>query len=882
MRKIIPSHRKAVRWGILVLLLMAGYVFRDPLMVWGKSAWAGLSGQTAEDAQAGPLIASGVIEAQELDVASPAGGRIVALHVTEGQQMAAGELVADIDTALLDAQEAEARAAVSVAQAQVALLKAGVREADLDVARAAVGQAEVAAAAAKVASDDAQALIDAPGQLDVRSVQANAALQVAAEQVTAAEAGATAADLEQQLWGRIVQRLAQGADVSLPPQLGGETRHVDAPAEQLAEARLQWNLKSQAAWEAHAKHNAALAARDAAHQTLTDLQTQRADPLTLQGQAAATSATAPVADAAVEMARANMTALSAGAPAEQIGTAEATVVQAQAALVVVEAKRPQFQVLAPQAGTITDLVLQEGEVAAPGASIARLADLQVVTLTAYVPEPRMSEVRVGGSAAVAVDAFPGRTFAGAVTLVAGAAEFTPKNVQTRADRANTVFAVKITLPNPDGALKAGMPADAAFCAGADPCNFPFAAAASPAPGGVSALLSRVAPESAPTPENARRYSGPIEANEVHVAAEVGGRVVAVLATEGDPVAAEQVLVTLEGQELAAKRAQVEAAVATAKAELARVEAKPQPERVAQAEAGMAQAEAALRAAQARLDAARQQLEQPQELDAQINSARQQVRTATAAIDVVAATVKSAQVLQESLPNPGSDEDRTRRALYDAQATAAAAFLRAARAQEQGAKAVLAQLLAMRQNPVALEAAVHKAEGDVRAAEAAVTTARARLAQVVAGPHGAAVALATARVAQAEAGLKSVDAALTKLQIRTPITGQVTVQGIHTGEVVAAGAPMFTVADLRTARLTVYVPIGEIGAVRLGQEAEVVVDAYPGRTFAGTVTRIAEQAEFTPKNVQTTEERARMVIAVELTLANADGALRAGMGAEANW
>ncbi len=69
---------------------------------------------------------------------------------------------------------------------------------------------------------------------------------------------------------------------------------------------------------------------------------------------------------------------------------------------------------------------------------------------------------------------------------------------------------------------------------------------------------------------------------------------------------------------------------------------------------------------------------------------------------------------------------------------------------------------------------------------------------------------------------------------------------------------------------------------MGQAAEVTVDALPGRTFRGAVTRIAEEAEYTPKNVQTAEERARMVIPVEVTLDNADGSLRPGMGAEARW
>jgi hypothetical protein len=100
-----------------------------------------------------------------------------------------------------------------------------------------------------------------------------------------------------------------------------------------------------------------------------------------------------------------------------------------------------------------------------------------------------------------------------------------------------------------------------------------------------------------------------------------------------------------------------------------------------------------------------------------------------AVDAAKAQLKGVQVLQESLPNPGSDEDRTRRGIYDQQVAAAEASLRLAQAQERGARAVLDRRLAIRKNPAALEAAVHQAEGQAAQAEAVVGTARARLAQL---------------------------------------------------------------------------------------------------------------------------------------------------------
>ncbi|MGE5602281.1 MAG: HlyD family secretion protein, partial [Nitrososphaerales archaeon] len=678
----------------------------------------------------------------------------------------------------------------------------------------------------------------------------------------------------------------QGVDVSLPPEMGGGSRHVDAPADKLAEARLQWNLKSQAAWEAHAQQAAALAARDAARQAFADLRGQKAQPVTLEGQAQAAEAAAQVADAAVEAAKAALQLVQAGATAEQVGVADATVAQAAASRQVLEAKRPQYTVLAPGSGTVTEVVLHEGEVAAAGAPIARLSATGVVSLTVYVPASRLGEVRLGGPVAVGVDAFPQRTFGGTVTKVAGEAEFTPKNVQTREERAGTVFAVKVSLPNANAALKAGMPADAFFCPSSTACDYPYETLARASAGTVSNLVARVLPQPSPTvtaqPAVSAAYAGSLEATSVRVASEMGGRVARVLAAEGDRVSAGQVLFTVAGEELAAQRAEADAAVSVAKAELSRIEAKPQPERIAQAEANVKQAEAAVAAAKARLAAADAERKQPQELNSQVNSARQQIDVATAAVDAARAQVKTAQVLQESLQYPGSDEDKTRRAGYDAQATAAAARLRAVEAQLAGAKAVLARLLAIRANPVALDGAVHKAQGEVAIAEAGLATARAAAAQVSAAPQAEAVAVARARVAEAAAGRDAVDAALAKLEVRSPIDGEVTVQAIHTGEVVNAGAPLYTVADLAQLRLTVYVPLDQVGGVRVGQAAQVTVDSDPGRSYAGTVTRLADQAEYTPKNVQTAEERARMVIPVEVTLPNVDGSLRPGMGAEARW
>ena len=865
--------KRAIPIVLVLLVVSAAAVFHRQIWDFGTRTYEAIAssptgGLQLQTAIRNPL-ASGTIEARTIAVGSVTGGRIAALYVAEGQQVAAGELIAELDTTLVDAALQQAQAAAEVAKAQLALLRAGARPADLAVARAAVAQAEAARDAACTAWQDAQALVNAPGELDVKIIAAAAQVQTAQEQLAAAQANATAADLEEQLWGRTVKSLEEGFDIPLPFPGGGSV-HLPASADKLNTARLQWNLASQKVWDAHAQATSAALAHDAARQTLADLRDQKQDPQTLKAQADAAEAACRVAQAAVAAAQADLDLLLAGAAAEQLDAASALVDQAAEAVRQWQVKRDQARITAPEAGLVTDVVLRPGEVAVPGSPIVHLADLSQVTLTAYVPEPELGRVQVGQKMGVAVDSFPDRLFEGVVAQIAGQAEFTPKNVQTREERANTVFAVKITLPNPDGVLKPGMPADACDCGlGITDC------------GPRESSLSRIPQSETRNPKSEITASGTIEATETTISAEVGGRVVAVGASEGDQVTAGQLLVQLDEAEVAAQIAQAEAAVAAARAELARVTAAPQAARVAKAEAQVAQAQAGLAGAQTALENARQARANPQALDAQINSARVQVRQAAAQVDQARARLKAAEVLQQSAPaEGGSDQDRTRRAIYDQNVIAAQALLRAAQAQQSGAQAALDQLLAIRAKPVALEAAVHRAEGQVAQAQAALEVARAALAQVQAAASPEAIALAQAKVTQAEAALALLRAQRSKLAVRSPGAGLVTAQAVHAGEVAQPAAPLYTIVDLSRVSLVIYVPTDRLGLVVPGQTAQVSVDPYPGRRFIGIVTHIADQAEFTPRNVQTQEERVRTVFAVEITLENPDGALRPGMSADA--
>jgi HlyD family secretion protein len=135
--------------------------------------------------------------------------------------------------------------------------------------------------------------------------------------------------------------------------------------------------------------------------------------------------------------------------------------------------------------------------------------------------------------------------------------------------------------------------------------------------------------------------------------------------------------------------------------------------------------------------------------------------------------------------------------------------------------------------------------------------------------------------QADAQLAEQRSHVADFSVRSPIDGRVLTRTVERGERVDAGTPLFTLVDLDRLYVKIYVPEPSIGKVALGQEARVYVDAYPGRAFPARVSRVSQEAEFTPKNVETREERVKLVFAVEVALSeNPGGVLKPGMPADA--
>ncbi|MGD8398957.1 MAG: biotin/lipoyl-binding protein, partial [Anaerolineae bacterium] len=356
------------------------------------------------------LVASGFVEATQVAVTTELGGRIVAIGADEGDQVAAGEVLVQLDDGLLLAQIELAEADVAVAEAMFEEVRAGVRQETLDRARAQLAQAQMAQAAARVAREDAEAMLANPQDMALAVTAARSQAQVLDLQERQAEALAAAAQAANDFADDAVQMLMDvephtewveigsydstdlPGHLPEPPSLvdgkyrlgpyrvvikGGRiTFYVRAriavPADVMDEARYQQATTAYEAWTAWTAAAQTEAAREGAEAYLGTLASQAADPLTLEAQANAAAAQYEIATAAVTLANAQVEGLKMGATPEQIAAMEAQVEVARSALDALLVQLDKFTLGAPISGLVLERAVHVGEVAAPGAPLLTL------------------------------------------------------------------------------------------------------------------------------------------------------------------------------------------------------------------------------------------------------------------------------------------------------------------------------------------------------------------------------------------------------------------------------------------------------------------------------------------------------------------------------
>jgi len=394
------------------------------------------------------------------------------------------------------------------------------------------------------------------------------------------------------------------------------------------------------------------------------------------------------------------------------------------------------------------------------------------------------------------------------------------------------------------------------------------------------FVGLISGQAEPVKEDVLIASGSVEGDAVSIVSESGGRIVDIYADDADEVEAGQALVRLDDSLLQAQMAQADAAVQAAEAQLASVRAGTHPAEILAAQAALRQAIAERNAVRTGWEGLQAVLDNPQQIEARLVEARTGAELAAVQIEQAEAELALAEVERDQYRAQGSLEEKKLYAIYDYRVKAAQAALDAAKADRAGARRTIAELEALREDPLSLVSQVHSAEAQFRVAAAGVGAAAAKLEELKAQARPEEVAVAEAQVARARAASSALQVQIDKMELISPVDGVVTSRSVQPGEAALAGVALLTVANLDEVTLTIYVPEDQLNRVYLDQDVEVRVDTYPDRVFAGTVSHISQQAEFTPRNVQTQEDRVNMVFAVKVRLPNPDHLLKPGMPADA--
>ncbi|MBI3836182.1 MAG: efflux RND transporter periplasmic adaptor subunit [Planctomycetes bacterium] len=340
-------------------------------------------------------------------------------------------------------------------------------------------------------------------------------------------------------------------------------------------------------------------------------------------------------------------------------------------------------------------------------------------------------------------------------------------------------------------------------------------------------------------------SGFVEADEIRVGSRVGGRVAEVAAEEGHRVTTGQLLLRIDPFDLRERLAQAESQFASSRAELERLKAGNRPEEIAQA--------------QARRDLAAANLEKltngprPQEIE----SARAKLKSVEADFEF-------------------ADGEAKRVTRLRAESSAATTeFDQAVRNQ----RTTQAAITAAQQELSLLEQGTRKEDLDV--AKASLAEADEALHLLKAGARIEDVNKAAAQAASAEAQVSAIRTQLAELNVLSPCDCVVEAVDLRPGDIIAANAP--TLALLDTSRLWVrtYVPESLLGAVRLTQQVDVNIDGVPS-AIKGRITFLATEAEFTPRNIQTPEERSKQVFRIKVVLESPPQSTRVGMSADVHF
>jgi HlyD family secretion protein len=357
------------------------------------------------------------------------------------------------------------------------------------------------------------------------------------------------------------------------------------------------------------------------------------------------------------------------------------------------------------------------------------------------------------------------------------------------------------------------------------------------------------------PDDRIMVSGNIELTEVNIAFKTAGRLIERTVDEGDPVKKGQAVARLDRDQLVAQRERQAAELASAEEQLAQAETSLEWER-ANLAGDVEQRKADLASNESRLLELKNG-SRPQE----IQESRAAVEAAQSELDRAKRDWDRAQTLYKNDDISTEQYDQYRNRWQSADAALKQAQQRDALVQA-GPRVEVVQ---------AAEGQVEKARGALKMAEANTLEIKRREQELVTRRDG---------IESAKAGLALIDAQLADTIAYSPVDGVVLVKSADVGEVLGVGTTVVTIGDIDHPWLRGYVNETALGKIKVGSKARVTTDSYPGKVYDGRVSFIASEAEFTPKQIQTQEERVKLVYRIKIELDNPRRELKSNMPADA--
>jgi HlyD family secretion protein len=355
-----------------------------------------------------------------------------------------------------------------------------------------------------------------------------------------------------------------------------------------------------------------------------------------------------------------------------------------------------------------------------------------------------------------------------------------------------------------------------------------------------------------------RVSGNIEATDVELGFKIAGRLEECLVNEGDSVSKGTVMARLENMDQKIAMALAETTVDRAKSVLAELVAGSRPEEIDLSQARVLQARQAL-------------------LELTRGSRAQEIEAATSDLNTALSAEKSAKA---QLTQAKEDFDRFTILLKEKTVSQRDFDLNRTRyevarntSEEAGSRVNVA-----RQN-LSLRKEGPRAE-QIEKAKAALAQAEAELALTKAGPRQEKIDQAKTMVDEAMEKLNQAKQQLSYTELFAPMDGVILSRSADPGEFLNPSTPVVTLGDISHPWLRAYVNETDLGRLKLKDKVKVKTDSFPGKTYDGVLSFISSQAEFTPKSVQTFEERVKLMFRIKIELSNPDQELKPGMPADA--